>query len=154
VPAAPAPVAEREAVTHLEVLPWPDPVIDRIGVDPRSAYVEQFWLGVIGPASVLLLRQLADRFDVEPEGYTLDVAHSARVLGLGTGLGRWGPMQRTIHRCVGFGFARRWGEHRLAVRRLLPPLTRQQLIRLPDDRQDAHRHWQLAGTGRSTQGRT
>jgi hypothetical protein len=33
----------------LAVRPWPDPVIDQVGHDPRSPYVEQFWLGVLGP---------------------------------------------------------------------------------------------------------
>ena len=29
--------------------PWLDPVIDELGHDPRSAYVETFWLPVLGP---------------------------------------------------------------------------------------------------------
>jgi hypothetical protein len=29
---------------------WPDPVIHGVGHDPRSAYVETFWLPVLGPA--------------------------------------------------------------------------------------------------------
>ena len=33
----------------LAVRPWPDPVIDALGHDPRSAYVEQYWLGILGP---------------------------------------------------------------------------------------------------------
>ena len=35
----------------LAVRPWPDPVIDALGHDPRSAYVEQYWLGILGPPS-------------------------------------------------------------------------------------------------------
>ena len=35
----------------LAVRPWPDPVIDALGHDPRSAYVEQYWLGILGPSS-------------------------------------------------------------------------------------------------------
>ena len=38
----------------LVVLPWADPVIDPIGHDPRSRYVELFWLGVLGPTATLL----------------------------------------------------------------------------------------------------
>jgi hypothetical protein len=119
-------------------------VIDRLGIDARSPYVEQFWLGLIGPASVLLLRHLAARFDTRPEGFELDLAHAARVLGLGTGLGRWAPMQRTVHRCVGFGFARTWGSDRLLVRRRVQPVTRAQLARLPEDVQRAHDRWRRA----------
>ena len=36
------------------VEPWPDPVIDELGHDPRSAYVERFWLPVLGPSTVLV----------------------------------------------------------------------------------------------------
>jgi site-specific DNA recombinase len=39
-------------VDTLHVRPWPDPVIDAVGHDPRSTYVERFWLGVLGPASI------------------------------------------------------------------------------------------------------
>lgn len=132
---------ERPALTHLRVAPWPDPVIDRLGIDPRSDYVEQYWLGIVGPASVLFVRHLAARFDAEPDGFELDLAHTARLLGLGTALGRWGPVQRTIHRCISFGFARRWGDDQLLARRRLPPATRQQLARLPEDRQADHERW-------------
>ena len=39
--------------------PWPDDVIDALGFDPRSPYVERFWLGVIGPSTTWLLRRIA-----------------------------------------------------------------------------------------------
>lgn len=142
---APEPRSPRPPASVLRIEPWPDPVIDRLGFDPRSGYVEQFWLGLVGPASVLLVRHLADRFDVEPDGFELDVADTAALLGLGTSLGRWGPMQRTIHRCIGFGFARRWSEDRVVVRRRIAPLTRAQLVRLPLERQAQHARW-LAAT--------
>jgi hypothetical protein len=133
--------SDRPGVTWLTILPWPDPVIDQLGVDPRSDYVERYWLPLVGPASVLLMRYLAHRFDETPEGFSLDVTHTARVLGLGTGLGRWGPLQRTVHRCANFGFARRWGDDRVLARRHLPTVTRQQLARLPEDRQVLHEQW-------------
>lgn len=131
-------------IRHLRVQPWPDPVIDNVGLDPRSDYVEQFWLGVIGPASTLLVRHLAVRLDTEPDGFELDLVHTAQVLGLGTGLGRWGPIQRTLSRCASFGFIRRWGTDCVLVRRRVPPVTRQLLARLPPDRQAAHDAWRRA----------
>ena len=30
----------------LHVLPWPDDVMDNLGHDPRSTYVEEYWLGI------------------------------------------------------------------------------------------------------------
>ncbi len=37
---------------HVRISPWLDPVVDRRGHDPRSSYVEKFWLGTLGPPSV------------------------------------------------------------------------------------------------------
>jgi hypothetical protein len=130
--------ADDPGTTHLSLLPWPDPVIDEMGHDPRSAYVERFWLGAIGPSCTWLLRRLAHGFDEEPEGFTLDVAEWARALGLGAGLGRHAPLGRTITRCCQFGLARRYGPDGLVVRRRMPPLARHQLARLPDGLQQEH----------------
>src|SRR5690349_17800068 len=66
----------------ITITPWPDPVIDTVGHDPRSLYVERFWLGVLGPTTVLLFRQLAMRFDDDPDGYELDLSQTAATLGL------------------------------------------------------------------------
>jgi hypothetical protein len=35
------------------VEPWHDPVIDEVGHDPRSTYVETFWLPVLGPTTII-----------------------------------------------------------------------------------------------------
>ena len=42
----------------LTVVPWPDDVIDALGHDPRSHYVEAYWLGTLGPSTTWLLRRL------------------------------------------------------------------------------------------------
>jgi hypothetical protein len=34
------------------IVPWPDPMIDTLGHDPRSFYVEAFWLPILGPTSL------------------------------------------------------------------------------------------------------
>ena len=57
----------------LRVEPWLDPVIDNLGHDPRSAYVETFWLPVLGPSTTWLLRHLTTRLEESPEGVELDV---------------------------------------------------------------------------------
>lgn len=134
---APTPLAP----THLTLLPWPDTVIDRVGHDPRSEYVERFWLGVIGPSCCWFLRHLAVRFEAEPDGFDLDVAECARALGLGAGLGRNAPLGRTVTRCCQFGLTRRFGRDGLAVRRRLPPLARHHVARLPDALQQEHGRW-------------
>ena len=41
----------------LHVVPWSDPVVDQVGYDPRTLYVEQFWLGILGPPSLPNIRR-------------------------------------------------------------------------------------------------
>src|SRR5262245_42123366 len=74
----------------LTVRPWPDPVIDTVGHDPRSVYVEQFWLSVLGPSTVLLFRRLALLFDLAPDGFSLDLGQTAAALGLSSRVPRDG----------------------------------------------------------------
>lgn len=128
--------------TTLAVRPWPDPVLDDLGHDPRSAYVERFWLGLLGPSSVLLLRRLAGELEAAPAGFVLDVEHTARRLGLGTRGGRNSPMARTLLRCCQFHMLHLDGTAgELLARRKLPPLTRPQLARLSEDMQREHADW-------------
>jgi hypothetical protein len=140
------------ATGTLSVVPWTDPVIDALGHDPRSPYVETYWLAVLGPSTTWLLRRLAFRLEAEPDGFSLDLAETARSLGLGAKGGRHSPFVRAISRCVDFGLARAASYESLAVRRLLPPLSRRQVLHLPESLQRSHRQWQEAqlGDGRTT----
>lgn len=45
-------VATLSAERVITVRPWIDPVVDEHGHDPRSRYVERFWLGVLGPTAM------------------------------------------------------------------------------------------------------
>ncbi len=89
----------------LRVLPWPDPIIDTLGHDPRSLYVETFLLPTLGPTCVLLGRHLAQRFEHEPDGFELDVAETSVVLGLGPREGNQSPVMRTLLRLAQFDLA-------------------------------------------------
>ncbi|HEY4400579.1 MAG TPA: hypothetical protein VGO38_00985, partial [Acidimicrobiia bacterium] len=79
----------------LTITPWPDPLLDTLGHDPRSLYVETFWLPTLGPTAVLLLRHLATRFDESPSGVELPVADTSQALGLGQRDGNSSPIVRT-----------------------------------------------------------
>jgi hypothetical protein len=125
----------------LHVTVWPDPVIDRLGYDPRSAYVERFWLAILGPSTTWLIRRLAAGFDSGPEGFELDLEETARSLGLGRKVGRHGPFQRSISRLVTFELARAMPPKGLAVRRFVPPLPRRHLMRMDPTAQEEHRLW-------------
>jgi hypothetical protein len=135
----------RAALDHpadsVHVRPWPDPVIDAVGVDPRSAYVERFWLGILGPSTTWLLRRLAAGLEAEPAGFTISLPDTARALGLG-GDGRNSPFVRALARSCTFELAMVAGPGELAVRRRLPPLNRRQLARLPAAIQAEHQRWQ------------
>lgn len=125
----------------LTVEPWTDPLVDELGVDPRAPYVERFWLPVLGPSTVWLLRRVADRLDAEPDGFRLDLGDTARCLGVGMRGGRNAPILKTVERCCRFGAARMFGHDHLSVRRRLAPLNRSQVERLPDWLQAEHAEW-------------
>jgi hypothetical protein len=126
----------------LTIRPWVDEVVDRIGFDPRSPYVERFWLGVVGPSTTWLVRRIAAGFDSSPDGFELSLGETARALGLGDRGGRNSPFLRTVNRMLQFDLARVAGADQLAVRRRLPPLSRRQTVRLSPALQEAHEKWQ------------
>jgi hypothetical protein len=129
-----------EVVLHIR--PLSDDIVDKLGFDPRSSYVEDFWLGILGPSTTWLLRRLAAGFEYSPGGFDLDLAEMARSLGLGDPRGQHSPFVRSINRTVQFGLAQISGPEELSVRRRLPPLNRAQLLRLSPALQARHAAWQ------------
>lgn len=125
----------------LTVVPWDDPALDALGHDPRSRYVETFWLPTLGPTSVLLLRHLADRFDRSPKGIELPLSETSAALGLGAREGSSSPLVRCLARLAQFDLACDDGRGTVAVRRRLPPVNRRHVRRLPMALQVAHAEW-------------
>ncbi len=123
------------------VRPWFDPALAARGFDPRSDYVERFWLGVVGPSVVLLLRRLARGLDEHPTGFAVDTEDTARAIGLGTGKGRNAPLQRTLDRACLFSTMRRSSSGEYEARTHLPRLSARQLSRLPASVSATHRSW-------------
>ena len=128
----------------LLVTPWPDPVLDVLGHDPRSWYAETFWLPTLGPTALLLMRHLADRFERTPEGVELKVADTAAALGLGAREGTSSPLVRSLGRLRQFDLATTEDEKTISVRRALPPVHRRHVRRLPLPLQAEHEAW-MAG---------
>ena len=126
--------------SHATIRPWHDPVVDARGHDPRSAYVERFWLSVIGPTATWIMRRFADEFDLEPDGFTLDLQHAASSMGLSFSKGENSPFGKALHRCVMFGLAHPLSDG-FAVRRKFPTVAQRHLKRLPDDLQATHDEW-------------
>jgi hypothetical protein len=128
-------------VQTVMVKPWSDPVLDVLGHDPRSWYVETFWLPTLGPTCVLLMRHLADRFDRTPDGVTLDVTTTSECLGLGPREGMSSPLRRSLNRLEQFDLAVSEPEAVIRVRRNLPPVNRRHVKRLPVTLQARHAEW-------------
>ena len=127
--------------TAITVMPWPDPVLDVLGHDPRSWYAETFWLPTLGPTALLLMRHLADRFEQTPEGVDLPVADTSAALGLGAKESQNSPLVRSLGRLAQFELACTEDDHTISVRRTLPPVQRRHVRRLPTLLQARHAEW-------------
>jgi hypothetical protein len=129
--------------TTLILSRWVDPLLDKLGHDPRSRYVERFWLPVLGPSTIVFLRHCADHLDQAGASPTieLELETIARHLGIGHKGGRNSALTRTILRSCRFGAARAGRGNNLELRRGVPPLNRTQVNHLPDQLQTEHRHF-------------
>ena len=130
-------------VPVLWVEPWDDELTDALGHDPRSAYVERFWLSTLGPSSTWLIRAIAYGLEASPAGFELSAGDTARVLGLGERTGRHSPFVRAVGRLCQFELARMRADT-LVARRSVPWLDRRQVHRLPVMLQSEHRVWEEA----------
>ena len=119
-------------ISEHETLPvvWNDPTLDVVGFDPRSPYVEIYWLAVLGPSSIVAVRRLADWLDGKPSGIEITLEDLAQSLGLGRSIGRYSPIVRTLQRLLMFGLAAiAWDAY--ALRRTIAPLSVRQQRHLP-----------------------
>ena len=126
---------------------FPDPLVDSAGFDPRSAYVERFWLPVLGPTATWLLRRIADRLTTDPDGFELSLEDTARALGLGGVGGRYSPFNRAFDRCLNYRALRHASPGVLAVRRRLGPVPAHLVRRFPAALADEHRRWPTRADG-------
>lgn len=133
-------------IDHLRISRWDDPVVDALGHDPRSAYVERFWLALLGPTTTLLVRRLAAQLEDEPGGFDLPLEETARTLGLGLRGGLSGPFYRALARTGQFHITKAVGPQELATRTRLQTLTRHQIERLPATLREEHAAWEAAAS--------
>lgn len=126
----------------LRIRPWWDPELAIAGFDARGAYCERFWLPIIGPASLLLLRLAAETCKAHPTGVNLERAEVARSLGLGRSSGPNGPLANATKRLEYFSLARQRNDA-LEVRTHLPAVPNPLLRRVPKHLRDNHATWLL-----------
>lgn len=124
--------------TTAMIIPMPDPEFDHVGFDPRSHYAETFWLPILGPSTLWLMRNLAQRFDDEPDGFTLDLEDASIALGIRSRGGRHNPFHRAVNRIVSFNMGRTVDDGTIAVRRIMPALHSGQVRRLTTRMQKLH----------------
>jgi hypothetical protein len=142
VPAAPGP--PRRPLNVVRVVPWEDTTSAVGALDPRSAYVERYWLPLLGAQATVLVRRLADRLEAEPGGFDLEVDEAVRTLGL------WGPggarssFRRAVLRLVRHRFARHHGREAIAVVRRAPTLGERDVAKLAAALATEHRRWEAA----------
>lgn len=126
---------------RLHITAWHDPVVDTLGHDPRSPYVERFWLPLLGPSTTFLVRRLAADLETHPQGFDLHLDDTAHALGLGLRGGMTGPFYRAIARTGQFHITRSAGPAHLQVRVRLQTLTHHQTERLPAALRAQHAAW-------------
>ncbi|MGA9277833.1 hypothetical protein, partial [Ilumatobacter sp.] len=139
VPTQP-PVEATDPTALVTIRAWVDPLMDDTGHDPRSRYVELFWLGVLGPTATWLLRRLVSGLDQHPDGYEIDLGLTARMMGMSYTSARSSPFSKALQRCTMFGLAHQTSDG-LAVRRRIPAVAYRHLRRMPDAAQAAHAAW-------------
>ena len=121
----------------ITLIPWIDHRADAFGHDPRSTYVEQFWLGTLGPSTTWFLRHCANLLDAG-DSTTVNLRETASTLGIGHEGGSRSAMSKTVARACRFRAARSVGSATLAVRLRLPQLSYRQVQRLPEPVQRRH----------------
>ena len=126
-------VQDAAVSSHLALLRLPPRPEDASGHDPRSVYVERFWLGIVGPSVVWFLRlcrrELDSATDTQPA--VIDLEDTARQLGLTFRGGRNSSLMRTIDRARSFHLAFDAGPATLALPLLVPSVPRRLHHRLP-----------------------
>lgn len=138
----PAAIIDTDVVT---LIPWTDHRKDMFGHDLRSAYVEQFWLGTLGPSTTWFLRHCAGVLEGVDDA-AVNLRETACALGIGFEGGSRSAMVKTVARACRFRAARAVGSTTLAVRLRLPQLSHRQLQRMPESVQQRHEEY-LARAG-------
>ena len=120
------------------VEPWSQPEAGDLH-DPRSVYAERYWLGVVGPTSLMCMRLVAGELDRKPDGFQLDTAATAVQLGVSPKGGAKG-LDRALRRLERFQLA---GEGPAGavwqVKRAMPEVPSHFVARLPGHLRRTHR---------------
>lgn len=120
-----------EFAKQMRFTAWRDINIESLGYDPRSTYVEKFWLPFLGPSTILLERRIIESLELNPFGFEMELEELSQMLGLGSNIGKNSSIQKTLNRLVIFELARVMPSHAFSVRLKMPPLPQRYVNRLP-----------------------
>lgn len=128
-----------EDLDPITVRRWHDPLVEAAGWPISHGYVERFWLPILGPSSLVMLRRFDQDLRVAQQPVTYQPGDLAAELGMPGRANRGGgpPLARTLARLARYGALRPVGGE-VAVRACLAPLPAHQLARLPDGLRGAH----------------
>lgn len=130
------------------VVSWRNPVLDVLGHHPASDYASRYWLPTLGPTTTVLHRHLVAALERTPGGFAVHLPTLGRELGVGAGHGRNAILTRSITRLTDFNLAE-VVDGCLAVRPVVPPLSRRQVRRLPPGLAERHATESFIGAVRS-----
>jgi len=122
----------------LSVVLLADPVIDKLGHDVDSSYVESYWLPILGPSATWMARRLVSRLYAQGSFIEVPLVELSTSIGLGHGTARNAPIVRTLTRLVEFGLAVTGGSA-YAIWPCFPPLSARLIERLPESLATSHR---------------
>ncbi len=117
---------------------WRDVNIESLGYDPRSSYVERFWLPFLGPSTIFMARKITELLESEPYGFAMDLEELSSMLGLGSNTSKHSSVQKTLNRLLVFELARVMPSKAVSVRLKLPPLPQRYINRLSRPMQELH----------------
>lgn len=104
-------------------------------------YVERFWLPLIGPTSLLLLRRIHRGFEDHPRGFRSSRRFLAKSLGIGAGLGQSAPLQRSLNRLDTFGLVKKLDDNVFEVPAHIPFVEPFRVDKLPPRLRNEHEDW-------------
>lgn len=111
---------------------WEDPVADPFGHDPCSQYVELYWLPILGPTAIFLLRRLNIILQQNSGSFSIPRQHLAHELGISQWHGPNSPFGRALSRCCDFSMFHPQQGDLIYVRQRIPSLPKRLSRRLPE----------------------
>lgn len=122
----------------LRIQAWPDPPHVGPAIEVRSRYADHFWVPVIGPTAMGLLRVLARQVGHRDGPISVQVGHLVSELGVDPTTGRF-EIERALVRLLDHGLMTMDGDRPLQVRVDLPYLSQIQVEQLAPHIAVAHR---------------